>query len=165
VMDKIDKPRGLIRYSSENAIREEEQKLFTPRVAGFTGILVVLTVIFVSLLSMRPDTETTILREPGTLYQSLPNNIYSNIYNLTILNKSFEDLQISLELESPKGEILSLGSIDVVPSQNSAEGRFLVKLPEDQLDGLRTELIFGVYANGEKIENITSGFLGPANLK
>lgn len=165
VMDKIDKPRGLIRYSSENAIREEEQKLFTPRVAGFTGLLAILTVIFVSLLAMRPDTETTILREPGTLYQSLPDNVYSNIYNLTILNKSFEDLQVSLKLESPNGEILSLGNIDLVPSQNSAEGRFLVKLPEEQLNGLRTELIFGVYANGEKIETITSGFLGPANLK
>ncbi|MEX0844892.1 MAG: cytochrome c oxidase accessory protein CcoG [Balneolaceae bacterium] len=165
VMDKIDKPRGLIRYSSENAIQKEEQKILTPRVAGYSGILLVLLVTFVALLTMRPDTETTILREPGTLYQELPGNMYGNIYNIRVLNKTFEDMDFELRLENREGEIMSLGSIEMVPSQNSAEGRFLVKLPENQLDGMQTEIQFGVFSNGERIETVTSGFLGPANLK
>ncbi|MCP9290598.1 cytochrome c oxidase accessory protein CcoG [Gracilimonas sediminicola] len=163
VMDKIDKPRGLIRYSSENAIKEGEQKVLTPRVAGYSGILIVLLATFITLLTLRPNTETSILREPGTLYQELPNNMYSNIYNLKVLNKTFEDLDFELRLESPEGEIVSLGNVDIIPSQNSAEGRFLVKLPESELSGSQTELTFGVYSNGEKLETITSGFLGPAS--
>lgn len=164
VMDKIDKPRGLIRYSSENAIREEEQKILTPRVAGYSGILLVLLVAFITLMSLRPDTETTILREPGTLYQELPGEMYSNIYNIKVLNKTFEEMDFELRLEAPEGEIISLGSITAVPAQNSSEGRFLVKLSEDQLSGMQTELQFSVYSNGEKIETVTSGFLGPANI-
>lgn len=164
VMEKIDKPRGLIRYSSENAIRENRQKVLTPRVAGYSGILVVLLVSFVALLATRPDTETTILREPGTLYQELPNNTYSNIYNVKVLNKTFEDLDIEIRLENPGGEIVSLGMVEQVTSQNSAEGRFLVKLSEEELTGMQTDLQFGIYSNGEKIETVETGFLGPSNL-
>lgn len=164
VMDKIDKPRGLIRYSSEHAIREGKQKVLTPRVAGYSGILLVLLTTFVTLLTLRPDTETTILREPGTLYQELPGNRYSNIYNVKILNKTFEDKPVDIRLLSPKGDIVSLGTVDMVESQNSAEGRFMVQLDEDQLTGSQTELTFEVYSGDEKLETVTSGFLGPANI-
>jgi len=164
VMDKIDKPRGLIRYSSEHAIREGKQKVLTPRVAGYSGILLVLLTTFVTLLTLRPDTETTILREPGTLYQELPGNRYSNIYNVKILNKTFEDKSVDIRLLSPKGDIVSLGTVDMVEPQNSAEGRFMVQLDEAQLTGSQTELTFEVYSGDEKLETVTSGFLGPANI-
>ncbi|MDX1640406.1 MAG: cytochrome c oxidase accessory protein CcoG [Balneolaceae bacterium] len=164
VMDKIDRPRGLIRYSSENAIREEKQKIFTPRVAGYSSILLVLLTVFITMLTLRPDTETSILREPGTLYQELPDDMYSNIYNMKVLNKTFEELDVEVRLEQPSGEIVSLGSVGSVQPQNSAEGRFLVKLSEEQLNGLQTELTFGIYSNGERIEMVSSGFLGPSNI-
>jgi cytochrome c oxidase accessory protein FixG len=163
VMDKIDKPRGLIRYSSENAIREEKQKVFTPRVAGYSGILLILLATFITLLTLRPDTETTILRESGTLYQELPDNRYANIYNVKILNKTFEEMSVEIRLESPEGDIVSLGTIDLIQPQNSAEGRFMVQIDQENLSGLQTELIFGIYSGDEKLETVTSGFLGPGN--
>lgn len=164
VMDKIDKPRGLIRYSSEHAIREGDQKVLTPRVAGYSGILLILLTTFITLLTLRPDTETTILREPGTLYQELPEDRYSNIYNVKVLNKTFEDIPVEIRLIAPEGTIVSLGMVELVESQNSAEGRFMVQLSEDQLTGSQTELTFEVYSGEEKLETITSGFLGPANI-
>ncbi|MCH2451009.1 MAG: cytochrome c oxidase accessory protein CcoG [Gracilimonas sp.] len=163
VMDKIDKPRGLIRYSSENAIREEKQKVFTPRVAGYSGILLILLATFITLLTLRPDTETIILREPGTLYQELPDNRYANIYNVKILNKTFKEMPVEIRLESPEGDIVSLGTIDLIQPQNSAEGRFMVQIDQENLSGLQTELIFGIYSGDEKLETVTSGFLGPGN--
>ncbi|MDZ7807900.1 MAG: cytochrome c oxidase accessory protein CcoG [Gracilimonas sp.] len=163
VMDKIDKPRGLIRYSSEHAIREGKQKVLTPRVAGYSGILLVLLATFVTLLTLRPDTETSILREPGTLYQELPGDRYSNIYNVKVLNKTFEDIPVDIRLVAPEGNIVSLGTVDLVESQNSAEGRFMVQLNNDQLTGSQTELTFEVYSGDKKLETVTSGFLGPAN--
>ncbi|MBD3616406.1 MAG: cytochrome c oxidase accessory protein CcoG [Gracilimonas sp.] len=163
VMEKIDKPRGLIRYSSENAIREEKQKVFTPRVAGYSGILLILLTTFITLLTLRPDTETTILREPGTLYQELPDNRYANIYNVKILNKTFNEMPVEIRLESPEGEIVSLGSVDSIQPQNSAEGRFMVQLYQENLSGYQTELTFGIYSGNEKLETVTSGFLGPGN--
>ncbi|MTI89739.1 MAG: cytochrome c oxidase accessory protein CcoG [Balneolaceae bacterium] len=163
IMDKIDKPRGLIRYSSENAIREEKRKILTPRITGYSAVLMILVATFITLLTMRADTETTIFREPGTLFQELPDDKYSNIYNIKVINKTFTEMNYELRLEQPQGEIVSLGDISTIPAQNSAEGRFLVKLSNNQLSGLQTEITFSVYANGEKIETVSSGFIGPAD--
>lgn len=165
VMEKIDKPLGLIRYSSENSIQTNEKKILTPRVAGYSSILAVLLIIFFTLLSMRPDTETSILRQPGTLFQELPDNRYSNIFEVKAINKTFNELEYELRLENPQGEITSLGLFDVVPAQASASGRILVKLNVEYLNESRTELTFGIYTNGEKIETVTSGFISPAVAK
>ena len=164
VMDKIDKPRGLIRYSSENAIRHEQRKIITPRVLGYSGVLLVLLSVFIVLMSLRSDLETTILRERGTLYQELPNNRYSNIYSITVINKTFDPINYELELVSPEGEIVSLGAIGTVGGQSLAEGRFMVQLSEEVLEGLQTELTFRVVSNGKEIETVKTGFLGPSDL-
>ncbi|MFM7859681.1 MAG: cytochrome c oxidase accessory protein CcoG [Flammeovirgaceae bacterium] len=42
VMEKIDKPKGLIRYSSYNAIQQGKQKIINPRVIGYSLVLTVL---------------------------------------------------------------------------------------------------------------------------
>ena len=165
VMDKIDKPRGLIRYSSEDAISQGKQKVFTPRVAGYSGILLILLTTFITLLTIRPDIETSILREPGTLYQELPDNRYSNIYNVKMLNKTFKEMPVEIRLEQPAGELVALGSISSIEPQNSAEGRFMIQLADSVLSGSQTELIFGIYSGDEKLETVNSGFLGPANSK
>lgn len=161
VMDKIDKPRGLIRYSSENAIQKEKEKILTPRVAGYSGILAILLVTFFALLGMRADTETSIFRQPGTLFQTLPENRYSNIYQIKAINKTFETINYEVTLQSPEGELNPLGDFSEVPSQGSVNGRFLIVLPKDQLAGSQTELTFNVYADGELVETVTSGFIGP----
>ncbi|MFV1883564.1 MAG: cytochrome c oxidase accessory protein CcoG [Balneola sp.] len=163
IMDKIDKPRGLIRYSSENAIRSEERKIINPRVLGYSTVLLVLMTTFIVLMSMRTELETTILREPGTLYQELPGNRYSNIYDIKVINKTFDDIEYDLELISPEGIIVSLGNITSIAEQSVAEGRFMVQLSEEVLNGLQTELTFQVKSNGKVVETVKTGFLGPAN--
>lgn len=164
IMDKIDKPRGLIRYSSENAIRKEQRKIITPRVLGYCGVMLVLLVTFVTLMTLRSDLETTILRERGTLYQELPNDRFSNIYTIKVINKTFDEIEYELELIEPAGEIVSLGSISSIPGQSLTEGRFMVQLSKEDLNGLQTELTFAVLLDGEQIETIKTGFLGPSDL-
>ena len=163
VMDKIDKPRGLIRYSSETAIREGNNKLMNPRTIGYSIVLTIMVTIFIFLMSMRSSLETTILRERGTVYQELPGNVYSNIYEMKVINKTFDPIKYEIKLVEPQGEIVSLGIVQEVEGQSLAEGRFMVKLNGDELTGFRTELTFAVLSNGEEIERVKTGFLGPAN--
>ena len=162
IMDKIDKPRGLIRYSSMNAIRDGKKKIITPRVIGYSTVLVILLTTFITLMASRSDLETTILREPGTLYQELPNDRYSNIYEVKVINKTFDEMEFSLQLISPPGEIVFLGDLNSVPGQSLVNGRVMVQLNEAQLTGLQTQLEFAVFANGEQIETVKTGFLGPS---
>lgn len=164
VMEKVDKPRGLIRYSTENSIKQGEHQVFTTRVMGYSAVLVIMMGIFMTLMFNRPDLETNIQRERGTLFQTLPGDVYSNIYQIQIINKAFQDKSFEIRLQSPQGELVPLGEITQIPSQEVTKGRFLVKLSKQQLDGLQTDLTFSVFADGEFVENIQSGFLGPANL-
>lgn len=161
IMDKIDKPRGLIRYSSENAIKQEQRKVITPRVIAYSAVMFVLLSVFIVLMTLRSDLETTILRERGTLYQELPDNRFSNIYTIKVINKTFDEIDYELQLISPVGEIVSLGTVSKVSSQSLAEGRFMVQLSKDELDGLQTELTFAILTNGKQIETVKTGFLGP----
>ena len=163
IMDKIDKPRGLIRYSSYNAIKENNRKIINPRVLGYSTVLLILVGVFSFLMTTRSALETTILREPGTLYQELPDNNYSNIYELKVINKTFDQVEYSYELVSPPGKIIQLGEITSIPGQSLKNSRFMVQLNRADLTGLQTPLIFDVYANGEKIETVKTGFLGPSN--
>lgn len=163
IMDKIDKPRGLIRYSSENAIKKEQRKIITPRVLAYSGVMLVLLTTFIILMTLRSDLETTILRERGTLFQELPNNRFSNIYTIKVINKTFDDIDYELQLIEPTGEIISLGAITKIYGQSLAEGRFMVQLPMSELNGLKTELTFAVLTNGKQIETVKTGFLGPNN--
>ncbi|MEO1022442.1 MAG: cytochrome c oxidase accessory protein CcoG [Bacteroidota bacterium] len=164
IMDKIDQPRGLIRYASETGIREGNRKIMTPRTIGYFAVFMVLMSVFVTLMFLRKPVETTILRAPGTLYQTLPNNQYSNIYQIQIINKTFDPMNYELRLLSPQGELVPLGIEEVIDPQTVSDGRFLVKLPADQLQGMETEIQLAIFGNGTEIQTLTTGFLSPSEI-
>ena len=69
VMDKINKPRGLIRYASENGIEKGEPLRYTSRMKFYTVLLGVLLAILGILLFTRKEVDVTIMRTPGQLFQ------------------------------------------------------------------------------------------------
>src|SRR5690606_1160347 len=69
VMLKVDRPLGLIRYASENSIKQGFEKLITNRVKVYIVILTLLIAAFVALLSTRDDITATVTRFPGMTYQ------------------------------------------------------------------------------------------------
>src|ERR1019366_10767173 len=78
VMDKVGSPRGLIRYASLNGIERGEPLRFTPRLAGYCVVLLVLTTVFGLMLFLRSDVEATVLRAPGSMFQQMPDGHFSN---------------------------------------------------------------------------------------
>lgn len=164
VMEKIGKPKGLIRYSTYNAVKEEKPtNLFDTRSIAYTIVLTIIVAVFTTLLVMRSETETLVLRQSGTLYQELPDNWYSNIYTVKVLNKTLVDKPVQIKLLEPVGgELQNLGTPDILPGFDYIEGRLLVKLPRSAMEGTKTDIKFGIFdENGDIIETTTSGFIGP----
>jgi len=89
VMDKINRPRGLIRYDSLRGVEKKEKFRFTTRMAGYSTVLVLILSVLSYLLITRSDFSINVLRTPGLLFQEQPDNKYSNIYDLNIINKTF----------------------------------------------------------------------------
>lgn len=164
VMDKIGKPRGLIRYASKNEIETRVRKIFTPRALGYTFVLTLLLSLITFLLINRTEVELTILRTPGILFQEQPDNKISNLYDVKIVNKTFNEFPVSLKLENINGEIKMIGTENLnVESQGIAEAKFLVILSKDDIQNMKTPLDISVSSSGEIIDVIRTSFLGKVN--
>lgn len=163
VMDKIKRPRGLIRYDSENNIANKTKKIFTARVIAYLGVLAVLITLFSFLLASRTDVEAIILRTPGQLFQKVDDNTFSNVYNYKMVNKTTEDLTLEVKLLKPESgrlEMVGGSSINVTKGE-LAEGAMIIFLTRDQLEGRNTEVHLGVFKDGVMIDEEETNFNGP----
>jgi polyferredoxin len=165
VMDKIGRPRGLIRYDSYNGIVEKRRKLFTPRVIAYTAVLGILIVVNILLLNLRTDVETLFLRTPGMLYQEVDETYISNLYNYQIINKTADDLSdVEFKLVGDamsNGRIRLVGKTPNAPVGEVAEGALFIDLDRNWLDKRKTKIVIEVYSNGELIDKASTNFLGP----
>jgi cytochrome c oxidase accessory protein FixG len=161
IMDKIKRPRGLIRYASLNSIEKKTKWRFTPRAIGYSALLTVLVSVLVILLLNRTDFSVTVLRTPGLLYQEQPNNMVSNLYDLNIVNKTFDKIPVSLKLEGIEGELKLIGNDIVIEPQGNVDAKFLVLLPKVELTKMSTPIEVGVYSGNKLIKKVSTSFLAP----
>ncbi|GAB6282717.1 MAG: cytochrome c oxidase accessory protein CcoG [Ignavibacterium sp.] len=159
VMDKIKKPRGLIKYASMNQITERKKFKFTPRIISYSIVLVLLLSILTYSITSRTEVEVEILRTPGMLYQEQPNNKISNLYNINIVNKTFDDFTLQLKTKEIPSEIKILGEPLKINSQGVYEGKFMIIFDKDQLKKLNTIITISILKDREEINQIQTSFL------
>ncbi|MGP1991259.1 cytochrome c oxidase accessory protein CcoG [Zobellia laminariae] len=167
IMEKVDLPKGLIRYASEDEITKKEKFKFTPRLKGYTAVLVILTGVLVGMMFLRNDLEANILRLPGQLYEHKEGNIISNVFTYKLLNKTTKPVEnVHFELISPKGEIKLVrnDNFDVQP-EALEEGTLFIEINASALSGDKNNLKIGVYSNDKLIETTTARFLAPRSYK
>ncbi|MFZ4618932.1 MAG: cytochrome c oxidase accessory protein CcoG [Bacteroidota bacterium] len=165
VMDKIKKPRGLIRYDSLNGIKTQIRKIFTPRVIGYSVVQVLLLSLLTFFLSTRSEYDVTILRSPGMFYQEQQNDKVSNLYDMKVLNKTFEQKNVTVKLLNTEGEIRILGENKAVPAQEAMLTKMFVLLDKHSITQMNTPLQFAVYVDGNEVQRISTSFLGPVEKK
>ena len=162
IMAKLKKPLGLVRYASLNGIEKNEPLKITPRIAGYCVVLTALTIAFFTLLITRSDIETSLLRAPGTMFQTSTDGRISNLYLLKLMNKTSRDIPVELRLDDHEGSIRIMGGNPVVKAGKLAESSVLVELEPTQLSGNKTRLEIGVYSGEEQLESVRTVFVGPA---
>ena len=163
VMTKIGKPKGLIRPTSYNAVAEGRQKLFTPRVAGYTSVLVILMTLLTVFVSGRSEVQATMLRMPGMIFQKLENGMIQNIYTIQFINKTGEDIQIDVLLKNyPNALLESVGEgPTIVPAKSKLDRVFIIKIPENELTNRKTSVELELKSGEVLIDEISTNFLGP----
>ena len=163
VMIKIGKPKGLIRFASYNSIKDGIQKLFTPRVFGYTMVLVALISLLSFTLFTRSDVETTILKVSGTLYQKTDDGFITNLYNIEFVNKTSEMKSLSIKVESP--QVASINRVDgdaiVVPAEGFLKSVCFIRIPANEIKSAKTVVEVGVYEGSELVETVSVKFIGP----
>ncbi len=161
IMDHVNKPKGLIRYASENGIALKEQMTYTWRLKLYTLVLSLLLIFLGVLLVTRADVAARIMRTPGQTYQLLAHDRISNLYNIKLVNKTRKNIHLDLKLENMKGEIKQVGVVDV-PKESYFQTSFFITLKNEQLKSRKTKVKIGIYENGKRMDVLSAIFLGPS---
>ena len=162
VMTRVSKPKGLIRLTSEEAVRTGEVRWLTPRVKAYAVVWSLLVTGVMTLIALRAPVDVLILRQSGTSYSRLDDGAFANFYNVQVINRSAGEHTLAYRAVEPSGATVStLGPIDRVSAHRVLESRLMLRIPQDQIKGTATPVVFEVLADGKVIERVQSSFLGP----
>jgi len=162
MMEAVNLPTGLIRYTSEEQIQTRDPFKLSTRAKAYTIVLAVLVGILTTLLVTRTEVEATILRTPGMIYQTNEDGTISNLYNYKIINKTNYDLEFTLKPLDENYKIKMIGRVPELKKQEVAEGAFFLSAPPEdfEMGSLKTKL--GIFSSeGEMIEEVKIKMAGP----
>lgn len=162
VMDKVDRPRGLIRYDSESGVARQKRKIWTPRVMAYSGVLLALIALNIFLLSGRDGLDVIMLRTPGTLFQENIDGSINNLYTYQIINKTGNELPLRFEVtEVPGAEVRFVSEPPLAIPGEVNEGAVFIDLPAAPGAGFDGQLEIEVWTGEEMLETFTTTFVHP----
>ena len=165
IMEAVHKPKGLIRYASENGITEGKKLRYTGRMKFYTVLLILLSGVLTLLLLSRKDIDGTIIRTKGLLYQERGTDSLSNLFNIKVINKTLTNMPVTLRLEgeaNQAGKIELVGATDIhLKQEDQASGTFFVVLPRKFVNNRKMKIQIGLYNGDKKITTLSTNFAGP----
>ncbi|WP_370660749.1 cytochrome c oxidase accessory protein CcoG [Zemynaea arenosa] len=109
VMDKVNLPRGLIRYASETGIknrwspREIARRMLRARVLIYSGLLVAIIALFGVTLAVRSPLKVDVIRDRGSMGREVEDGIIENVYRLQVMNTSEKAHRYRITVEGLPG--------------------------------------------------------------
>ncbi len=163
VMDKMNYPRGLVRYTTEHGLKHEATRVIRPRTLVYATLLTVLIGGLITAMATRTPVILDVIRDRNSLYRELPNGIIENIYTLKLINQSNSPRSFRLAVTGFEGI-----SLDGAGEQVTVEGGGVLSLPvrvraeRETAIGIH-KIDFVVTASDDASVSVTedSRFLGP----
>jgi cytochrome c oxidase accessory protein FixG len=107
VMDKLGRPRGLIRYSSQARMAGAPRRFFRPRILLYPAVLAIAGGAFLYLLLTKQHLDVTLMRGLGLPFVVMDDGRVDNALRVKLVNRSDEPLQVTIELATPaEGELV-----------------------------------------------------------
>jgi cytochrome c oxidase accessory protein FixG len=163
IMEKINRPKGLVRYASENSIAKGKRLRITPRIIAYSMVLVALIGLESYLLATRSDLDTTVIRARGILFNTESDGRISNLYNVKIINKTNEDLDLQILTKETESEIRIVGENMHVKAGSYVDGQFFLIRTTHSIHNQKDKIEVEVWAGGKKMQEVYTTFLGPHN--
>ena len=128
VMDKVGYDRGLIKFSTQNAMdqgwswSQTVRRIFRPRVLIYTAVLWSIIIGVGVSLWLREPFKVDIVRDRATMARIVSGGKIENVYRLQIMNAAEETLSFHLQVEGLPGLLLASESAVQV---NATESRWV----------------------------------------
>jgi len=163
VMEKINKPLNLIGFYSEDTILNKKKPTFTPRMFGYSSVIIVLFGVLTYFVLQRGEVDVTIMRSGGMLYQEQPGGYISNIYNADLINKTDKLQDIRLVAADPSILIKYIQAPGRLDKEGSAKAIFFLMVPFDKIHTAKTDIKINIVLQNKVLSTISTTFIGPIN--
>lgn len=163
VMDKMGYEKGLIKYTTENALEGGQTRIMRPRIFVYVGIIAFVSLALLYGLLARVPLEVDIIRDRSSLYNENSRGRIENVYNLKVINMDHQPREYTITVDGM--ETLQVIGDQVVTVESGAvvDVPLRVQVEPQHIDKRSTEVTFHIVTNdGSGIElHEPARFLGP----
>ncbi len=124
VMDKMQYPRGLVRYATQNGMARHwtrarmMRRVFRPRVLVYAAVLALVAAsVFASIL-MRSPFKVDVVRDRASLARLVEDGYIENVYRLQIMNATEREQRYVVTVRGLEGAVVDVGEdVRIGPAQ------------------------------------------------
>ena len=177
IMDKLNRPRGLVTYDSvanqqaRAAGLPTKKQIIRPRTVTYALFVIAVAAFMVYGLMNRPQTEINIQRDRAPLFVTLSDGSIRNGYTLKVLNMVRETHTFELGVEDLEGALISVVGLEKdgaesvtlsVKPDSVGTFRVFIRVPKGTLEERSTDIEFSIteLQSGRSMDQHTV-FIGP----
>ena len=137
VMDKMNYPRGLVRYSTENALEKRwdsaavRKHLVRPRIIVYFVVLVILVSGLLASLALRNPLKVDVIRDRRLLAREVEGRYIENIYKLNVMNTAERSQRFVVTADGLPDIKIDRGNEIVADPASMAAAVLAVRVPID----------------------------------
>jgi cytochrome c oxidase accessory protein FixG len=163
IMDRLGRPRGLVRYDSQQGLSGKPRRIVRSRMVLYTVLLGAGAVVAFVATRKRQDFEVSILRLPGEPYTVADGQV-RNALQLHVVNKRGSTTTYRVEIEPAPGmsavvpmQTVAIGGLD------GAQVPVFLSVPREQFQGdFPVRARIGRADDPRDAVTVTGTFLGPS---
>jgi cytochrome c oxidase accessory protein FixG len=168
MMEKTDRPLGLIRYASETNIADGKPIVITPRLKAYIAVLILLLVGWLAILFTRSSVDMEVRKVSGLLYQERKNGDVTNLYNFMFLNKSHYDYShLHVRIIDADAHVEWIGGDSSIRLPKEAMLRLTgyVVMKSNAIVNRQRKITVALYDEDRLIQSEKTAFLAPLTKK
>jgi len=163
VMDKMGYEKGLVRYTTQNALEGKPAKILRPRVIIYATILVGILVATLVSMGQRVPLEMDVIRDRVALYLVADNGDIENVYVVKVINMDVKPHEYELSVSGLPGLTMDSGHREIkVNSGEVTEIPVRLRVKREAISKRSTEIEFTIKTEHSDVTVTEKArFLGP----
>ncbi|MDG1771307.1 MAG: cytochrome c oxidase accessory protein CcoG [Luminiphilus sp.] len=163
IMEKMGSPKGLVSYTSENALAGQKSTGIPLKTLGYIAALAVMLALFSTTLLTRSLVELSVSRDRGQLFLPAPNGLIDNVYELHLTNRGALTDRYRIEVEGMTEFSILGGDAIMIPSGELLEVGIRLRADPNSLPSSGTQILFRAVSNNDEsvIAEAESRFIRP----
>ncbi|MGE9516677.1 MAG: cytochrome c oxidase accessory protein CcoG [Solitalea-like symbiont of Tyrophagus putrescentiae] len=169
IMEKLKRPKNLIKYASKENIINRTNPGFSFRMLMSLLLLVLSTTIITAFIVSKGNLDVIVDRVGGSSYEiSKDNKEISNLYRLKIVNKKPQEIDLNIQIPDYEGariQLIATNKLRLTP-EGISEIFFFIYIPKNYINKRLTKIRLQLISDRGHIEKtIKTNFIGPLIFK